>query len=172
MLLRLLQRIGAFQPMTILKMICWLSYIDMQGVQQCHFSTSILSYHFKYPCNISNPSPQKFVMENLFLPCDQTFIFLGSVFFWKMPFPKIPPVAGFLTFDVGPHQRRTILAWGPWGLEPTKRTNERQGVPAAATKVATGDVLGVPPIYLWGNSLEAGWWLDGRGKEWRATCQV
>ena len=71
---------------------------------------------------------------------------LWEVFFEKCPFPKIPP-AGFLTFDVGPHQRRTILAWGPWGLEPTKRT-QRPGVPAAATKVATGDVLGVPPIYL------------------------
>ena len=40
------------------------------------------------------------------------------------------------------------LPGDPGDLEPTKRTNERQGVPAAATKVATGDVLGVPPIYL------------------------
>lgn len=68
----------------------------MQGVQQCHFSTSILSYHFKYPCNISNPSPQKFVMENLFLPCDQTFIFMGSVFFEKCLSPKSPRWQVFL----------------------------------------------------------------------------
>ena len=94
MLLRLLQRIGAFQPMTILKMICWLSYIDMQG-----FSSAIFLHQFCHIISNIHVTFQIHLPKNLLWKIYSCLVTkrlsLWEVFFLKNAFPKNPPGGRF-----------------------------------------------------------------------------
>lgn len=103
---------------------------------------------FKIHVTLLNISPNLYCISFCLWPC------LSFGKFLKMP--RNP--AGFLTFDVGPHQRGTILAWRPG--HPTARwLKQRIQQGTSWTKVATCDIVGVPPIYLWGTAR-----VDWRGK--------